>query len=193
MQDIQDWLRKYLFWCLCGLIAIFALTAWWLGGSTLTAESKVNLAKIDDHFNKATKITEVTVTGGIHPNDTVNKQVSDLTIKTRETVLKTWETLYKRQKDTIFKWPTILDKEFLDWINSNPPDAEIPPDQLVEYQNKVLKELERIVTQVANADWPDAVAAAAATATAANQGNSLSGGAVRGGGELPPAAQAAVS
>lgn len=125
MQDIQDWLRKYLFWCLCGLIAILGLTSWWLGVRTFTAESKANLAKIDENFKKATDVTSVTVTSGIHPNETVNKQVNDLTLKTRDTVLKTWKTLYDRQKATIFKWPTILDKEFLDWINNNPPDAEI--------------------------------------------------------------------
>jgi len=190
MQDIQDWLRKYLFWCLCGLIAIFGLTSWWLGVRTFTAEAKANLAKIDEHFKKANDITSVTVSIGQHPNDIVNKEVSDRTVKTRENVLKTWKKFHDRQKETIFKWPAILDKEFLDWINSNPPDAEIPPNQLSEYQYKVLKELERIVTKVANADWPDALAAAAAAATA--QGNPLSGGTgttlgagtIRGGGEM---------
>ena len=182
MQDIQDWLRKYLFWCLCGLIAIFSLASWWLGVSTFTAKSKENLTKIDKNFKDATDITAVVVPGNLHPNDAVNKQLSELTLRTRDTVLKSWKALYDRQKETIFKWPAILDKEFLDWINTNPADAEIPLDQLVEYQNKVLKELERIVTEVANAEWPDAVAAAAAAATAS--GNPLSGF-NRGGAEMP--------
>jgi hypothetical protein len=173
MQDIQDWLRKYLFWCLCGLIAIFSVTSWWLGVRTLNTKSKENLTKIQSNFDSATKITEVVVPGNIHPNDVVNKQLSDLTLRTRKTVLESWQGLYNRQKEKIFKWPVLLDKEFLDWINSNPADAEIPPDQLVEYQNKVLKELERIVTKVAYADWPDAVAAAAAAGTAT--GSPLSG------------------
>lgn len=177
IQDIQDWLRKYLFWCLCGLIALFSLGAWWLGVGTLNTKKKENLAKIQSNFDNATQITQVVVPGGIHPNDKVNKELSDLTLKTRATVLKAWKALYDQQKETIFKWPAILDKEFLDWINTNPADAEIPLDQLVEYQNKVLKELERIVTEVANADWPDAVAAAAAAATAS--------GFNRGGGEVP--------
>lgn len=180
MQDIQDWLRKYLFWCLCGLIAIFSLASWWLGVSTLTAKSKENLTKIEKNFKDAGEITNVTAPGGQHPNEKLNGELSTLTLKTRDTVLKAWKALYERQKTTIFKWPAILDKEFLDWINSNPADAEILPDQLDEYQNKVLTELKNIVTKVANADWPDDVAAAAAAAT--TSGNTFGG--VRGGAEM---------
>lgn len=177
MQDIQDWLRKYLFWCLCGSIALFSLAAWWFGVGTLTTKATANKAEIVKNFKVATEVTQRQVIG-LHPNDAVNKQVSTLTLGTRNTVLKAWEDLYRRQKDTIYKWPALLDKNFQAWIKENPWHTEIPFDQLDEYQNKVLKELERIVTTVANAEWPDNAAAAATNKS------SLSGS-TRGLGEMP--------
>jgi hypothetical protein len=186
MQNLQDWLRKYLFWCLCGGIALFSLAAWWLGTGTLTDKSKANLAEIEGNFKKPSQVTDTTVTGGQHPNDKINSEVNKLTLQTRKTVLDTWKDFYNRQEKSIYKWPALLDNNFQAWIKANPWNVEIPFDQLDEYQNKVLKELERIVTTVANAEWPDAVAAAAAAGTSFSSGRGGSEMATSGAGPTGP-------
>ena len=153
MQDVQDWLRKYLFWCLCGAIAIFSLAAWWFGVGTLTTKSKANLAEIETNFKKPGQVTETFVTGNIHPNEKVNSELTKLTLDRRKTVLQAWDVLYKKHQP-IYKWPEILDQKFKEFIKENPWNKEIHPDQRVEYQTKVKLELKRIITEVANAEWP---------------------------------------
>ncbi len=73
--------------------------------------------------------------------ETIERWLTGVT-RNREEALEAWKVMYEEQKsrngwrwtNRANEWPNNLSKEFREWINTHPGDAEIPPALREEYQ-----------------------------------------------------------
>ncbi len=137
-------LRKHHFWLLCIVTMIAGVTGWFMARKSLSADFEKNKGSI---LGKFTALQGILATEN-HPNGTWTTGIGELTKKEKEIVRGAWDTVYNEQKKHL-EWPPELGGDFLEFIKSHPPDAEIHPDLRGRYQDTIVSsEFPRLVAIV---------------------------------------------
>ena len=126
-------LQKHHFWLLCIVTMIAGVTGWFMARKSLSADFEKNKGSI---LGKFTALQGILSTEN-HPNDTWTAGIGELTKKEKEIVRGAWDTVYNEQKKHL-EWPPELGEQFLEFIKSHPPDAEIPRDLRGRYQDTIV-------------------------------------------------------
>lgn len=137
-------LQKHHFWLLCVVTMIAGVTGWFMARKSLSADFEKNKGSI---LGKFTALQGILSTEN-HPNGTWTTGIGELTKKEKEIVRSAWDTVYNEQKKHL-EWPPELGEQFLEFIKSSPPDAEIPRDLRARYQDRIVSsEFPRLVAIV---------------------------------------------
>ncbi len=134
LKGILKILQKQHFWLLCVLTMIAGVTGWFMARKSLSADFEKNKSSI---LGKFTAMQGILGTEN-HPNETWTTEIGKLTTKEKEIVRGAWDSVYNEQKKHL-EWPPELGEEFLSFIKSHPPDAEIPRDLCVIYQDRIVR------------------------------------------------------
>lgn len=126
-------LQKHHFWLLCIVTMIAGVTGWFMARKSLSADFEKNKGSI---VGKFTALQGILSTEN-HPNNTWTTGIGELTKKEKEIVRGAWDTVYNEQKKHL-EWPPELGEQFLEFIKSHPPDAEIPRDLRGRYQDMIV-------------------------------------------------------
>jgi hypothetical protein len=134
LKGILKILQKHHFWLLCVLTMIAGVTGWFMARKSLSADFEKNKGSI---LGKFTAIQGILSTEN-HPNETWTTEIGKLTKQEKEIVRGAWDSVYNEQKKHL-EWPPELGEEFLSFIQSHPPDAEIPRDLRGIYQDRIVR------------------------------------------------------
>lgn len=138
------WLRRYHFWVLCVIVAAVAIGCWYSAAGALTQQFKANQAKIKREFDSQAQLARQQ----FHANDQVNQRQQEEIKKQADSVLRTWDTLYKRQEEEALQWPKEFDETFLKGVESLKFEDEISYSLREQYFNYIknhFPELPKIV------------------------------------------------
>jgi hypothetical protein len=140
LKAAMSWLAKYHFWVLTGLAVLVGLIVWFLAVGDLEARYNTRKQKIDGDFQSMQGIQGEAQ----HPNERVIQatQVKHEQLKTN--VLNAWKILYQQQEDKN-PWPDVLGQDFLNFIKSQPPTAEIPEHLRETYQNFIIQRFPKLL------------------------------------------------
>jgi hypothetical protein len=137
-------LQKHHFWILCIVTMIAGVTGWFMARKSLSADFEKNKGSI---LGKFTALQGILSTEN-HPNNTWTTGIGELTKKEKEIVRSAWDTVYNEQKKHL-EWPPELGEQFLEFIKSHPPGADIPQDLRGRYQDMIVSsEFPRLVALV---------------------------------------------
>jgi hypothetical protein len=134
------WLAKYHFWVLNALIVLVGLGVWFLATGTLEAEYNSRKQKIDGDFQTMQGIQSEQQ----HPNERVVQAAHAKQEELKKKVMDAWRTLYKQQ-EAKNPWPDVLGQDFVNFIKSQPVDAEIPSHLREVYQNFIIQRFPRLL------------------------------------------------
>ncbi len=126
---------KYHFWILCVVVVLIGLFGWSKARGVLDEEFAANKGTVTGKF---TALQGVQANSN-HPNSEWATALSELTKQEQDEVDKTWKAVYATQQE-VLAWPAVMPSGFVDFIQRNPPDAEIPPQWRSIYQTEVIKE-----------------------------------------------------
>jgi len=144
LKVILKVLQKHHFWLLCVVTMIAGVTGWFMARKSLSADFEKNKGSIVSKFSALQSILSTEN----HPNSTWTAGIGELTKKEKDIVRSAWETVYNEQKK-LLEWPPELGEQFLKFVNSHPPDAEIPRDLRAIYQDRIVSsEFPRLVALV---------------------------------------------
>ena len=65
LKSVMDFMKKFGFWLLLGLIVVMVISCWWLATSSVAKEVKEKSGKIDETFKKVQSIAD----NSQHPNE----------------------------------------------------------------------------------------------------------------------------
>lgn len=140
LKAAMSWLAKYHFWVLSGLAVLVGLAVWFLAVSDLEARYNSRVQKIDSDFQAMQGIQGEPQ----HPNERVIQASQAKHEDLKKNVLNAWRILYQLQEDKN-PWPDVLGQDFLTFIKSQPPDAEIPEHLREFYQNFIIQRFPKLL------------------------------------------------
>lgn len=126
-------LKKQHFWVLCALILIASTVVWMMAVGDIEAEAQQNQQRIKVALEDAKQVVNVNQ----HPNDQITAAYNQQTAKLKQDVFVVWNSLYKKQRDTVLKWPPALGEDFIKHVDNTPFMGEIPVDFRDIYFNYV--------------------------------------------------------
>jgi hypothetical protein len=144
LRTALAWLKRHHFWVLSGVIALIALGCWWKGTSTFSAKYDTDQKLIQGEFTNLKTERDKP----FHPNEGINQRQGTEVTKQSEDVLKVWEKLYEKQRETVLKWPQQLAPEFRDDVEKKQFGDDIGTFNRNIYQNYIeqhFPELPKIV------------------------------------------------
>src|SRR5262245_51016832 len=110
MDQVRNILRiiwQQRFWVLTGLGVIIAAVCWMMAAKKLDAEFAKNRDEIKRKFDDMAAVSKMTVLGNPEVNDHYRKEAMGIRAK----VVKVWDDLYDRQRNTVLKWPELLGED----------------------------------------------------------------------------------
>ncbi|MEK6234515.1 MAG: hypothetical protein N2C14_07370, partial [Planctomycetales bacterium] len=116
-----EYLRKYHFWVLCGVVFLVSIACWYVATGDLAGQTKAREAAIDGAFSKAAMQLAVETP----PNDNFLTGMDKRIIEQTDEVWLSWWTLYNKQKKNVMKWPDGMAKEMKAELELLDPKAEI--------------------------------------------------------------------
>lgn len=127
------WLKRHHFWVLTGLIALIALGCWWKGTSTFSAKYDTDQKMIQAEFTNLKTERDKP----FHPNEGINQRQGTEVTKQSADVLKVWEKLYDKQRQSVLKWPDQLAPEFRNDVEKKQFGDDIGTFNRNIYQNYI--------------------------------------------------------
>jgi hypothetical protein len=140
LKAAMAWLAKYHFWVLSGLAVLVGLVVWFLAVGDLEARYNSRKQKLDGDFQTMQGIQGEQQ----HPNDRVIQAAQAKHEELKKKVFDAWQILHKQQEDKN-PWPDVLGQDFINFIKSQPPDAEILPRLREVYQNFIIQRFPRLL------------------------------------------------
>jgi hypothetical protein len=140
LKAAMAWLAKYHFWVLSGLIVLVGLVVWFLATSDLNARYNTRKQKIDGDFQAMQGIQGEQQ----HPNERVIQATQAKQEDLKKKVMDAWRTLFKQQEEKN-PWPDVLGQDFVNFIKSQPVDAEIPAHLRETYQNFIIQRFPKLL------------------------------------------------
>ncbi len=119
-----EMIKKHHFWVLCMTVVVLGLMAWFTATKILAKQYEEKKGVLEGLFSSLNTITN----RGDHPNDKVVLAKESETEKLKGDVFKSWQKLYKVQKEKN-PWPPVLGEEFLRHCE----DEEIPTHLRFDY------------------------------------------------------------
>lgn len=149
---------KYGFWIGTVLILISSLAVWYMSTSTLASETDSESGRLEGVLRKIS-----TVKGAMSalPNAKSHQAMEEIVKQRQDEVLKSWQTLFDRQKDHL-TWPRdVLLDDFVDKFEGKipieqyidfPDPAPLSPFYLNRYRDHIIKEPAKLAA-IAGAVW----------------------------------------
>lgn len=144
LRTALAWLKRHHFWVLTGLIALIGLGCWWKGTSAFDVKYDTDQKTIAGGFAELKTERDK----AFHPNEVINQRQGTEVTKQSADVLKVWEKLYEKQRESVLKWPQQLAKEFRDDVEKKQFGDDIGTFNRNIYQNYIeqhFPELPKIV------------------------------------------------
>lgn len=133
LQVFLALLKKHYFWVLCTLILLFSTFAWMTAVGNIETEAASNQQRIESALADAQQVANTSQ----HPNDQITAAYNAQTAKLRQEVLQVWNSLYKKQRDTVLQWPPALGEGFIKHVDSVAFMDDIPVDYRDIYMNYI--------------------------------------------------------
>lgn len=127
MEQIRTalrWLVANHFWVLSALLCGVGAACWWLALGDLTKQIAANTSTIENEF----KLQQSLSSQPFLPNQDVNEVQTRENVALSKQISTLWETLYKRQREKVLRWPAELGSDFVnevqdlkfgDWISDD--------------------------------------------------------------------------
>ncbi len=138
------WLKKYHFWVLCGVVALFGPLFWKLGAGALDKQFVENKSKIEGAKSTVSSV----MSDSFHPNPGIAERQTEQTNLLAADVAKIWEQLYARQSENVLKWPAVLTKRFHEAVEKLPFGGEISDELRENYQNYITNHFKKLPEKI---------------------------------------------
>lgn len=136
VRVVLNFVVKYHFWFLAGLVVIVSLPLWWRGTSSIAADFETSKAAIEGSYGKVNGISSE------NPNGKFKEAVDAEHEKLKKATHAAWQRQYEQQTP-IFVWPD-LPLDFRKRVTALRPTDEIPIDLRGVYQNNIAEEVPKI-------------------------------------------------
>jgi hypothetical protein len=144
----NDFVRKHLFWVLCGGSLVAGLVCAILGTHALKSDYNKNLSAVNRLHQDVASVSRVNP----HPTRVTNEEHQKATEEYALDVYKTWEFQYAKQKKNQLVWPPALGEDFIELVHSFPPaerirsksEYVIPNAMVSRYVNYIGNEIEKL-------------------------------------------------
>ena len=133
LRTALNWLKRYHFWVLSIVVVGVAIGCWYSAAGALSKEFQTHQATIKSEFDSQARLARES----FHANDTINEQQQEQIKKQADSVLQTWESLYKRQQEETLNWPEEFDETFLRVVERLKFGDDIRRDLREQYFNYI--------------------------------------------------------
>jgi hypothetical protein len=133
LRTALNWLQRYHFWALSVIVVAVAVGCWYSAAGALSQQFQANQAKIKSEFDNQRSLAG----RPFHANEQINQRQQEEIKKQADSVLRTWDTLYKRQQDEVLQWPKEFDETFRKGVESLRFEDEISYNLREQYFNYI--------------------------------------------------------
>ena len=180
VKPYLEMLQKHHFWVISAIVLASCLVSWFMAASNLQAEFTKNKGEIEGRFSAMTGVKAKPD----HPNDIVTASVTKADAVQAENVYNAWMLRFNEQL-IVPQWPVkIYDEDFVNYINSIGPEAEIRFGMRERYRDYIKNQFAPLYKIIdlrtfkplpERANKPNAAALAAAAAGVVDLGHEWQG------------------